>query len=411
MSRPVPFLFAGLALAAAAAAAVPPDPDKDAPAPAFAGRVGAAKEKLLADGGGNKESELAVARGLAWLARQQKADGSWQFDGTSKEEKIAATGMCLLPFLAAGETHKSGKKYQQYVTAGLAYLVKNCPVLGDKAGVLTDNAYAQGIATLALCEAYAMTRDDALKAPAQAAVNAVQRAQGPNGSWGYSTKNPNNGDTSITGWQVQALTAARLSKDLTVDARVVRKAVAFLDLAGADPDGNDPKSARKSAYGYQDNTRARPGTSLTAVGLWCRSSIDNWTPDNAAMQAGVLGLMKRPPAAPEKAALLDMYYFYYATQVLHAFGGDEWKEWNEGKKQAGGTRKGGMRDWLVDLQVRKDGANLGSWEADAGTVGGHCGRLGTTALCVLTLEVYYRHLPLYKRVDGADALKILDPAK
>ena len=86
--------------------------------PGMAGRSGATKDKLLKAGGGNSESEAAVARGLAWLARKQLKDGSWEFDGSSKD-KIAATGMALLPFLAAGETHKFGTKYKKTVENGL----------------------------------------------------------------------------------------------------------------------------------------------------------------------------------------------------------------------------------------------------------------------------------------------------
>jgi hypothetical protein len=368
----------------------------------FPGRSGATKSKLLKEGGGNEASERAVALGLAWLARQQRQDGSWVFDGSDKGEVIAATGMALLPFLAAGETHKSGKKYQKQVGAALAYLLKNCPISGPNAGKFNGagNMYAQAIGTVALCEAYGMTKDKGLLlAGAQAAINYIQKAQGPNGSWGYQAGA--NGDTSIVGWQVQALEAAKLSKDIVVADAVLKKAIAFLNLAGA--------GSRKSAYGYQDNAGAAPGTSLTAVGLLSRYYIDGWGPDNPGMAEGVLGLMKRAPG--EKKPALDMYFFYYATQVVHFFEGDEWKTWNEGPKQADGSRKGGMRDWLVELQSRKDGANQGSWEPDGGFIGRQCGRLGTTAMCLLTLEVYYRHLPLYKRGNNADAIKIVDAGK
>jgi hypothetical protein len=405
MSRLVLLLSAALAPAGAAQgppAAGPP------PGTVFAGRAGAAKERLLRDLGGSKETELAAARGLAWLAKQQKADGSWAFDGTSKDEVVAATGMCLLPFLAAGETHQAGQKYQKAVAAGVAFLVKRCPVKGPDVGVMSPNAYAQAIAALALCEAYGMTRDKDLLAPAQAAANAIQKAQGPNGSWGYAARTPSNGDTSITGWQVQALKAAQHAKDIVVDRDVLKKAVGFLDFAGVDPATNDPKSTRKSAYGYADGARARPDSALTAAGLLCRYTIDGWGPDNAGMQAGVLGLTKRGPAAGGK---LDTYFLHYATPLVRFFDGDEWKEWNEGKKGPDGTRKGGLRDLLTGLQVKKDGVNLGSWDPDAGQIGSHCGRLGTTALCVLNLQVYYRNLPLYKRAAGDEAIKILDPAK
>jgi len=367
----------------------------------FAGRSGGTKSELIKKDGGNYESERAVARGLAWLARQQRQDGSWAFDGDKKSELIAATGMALLPFLAAGETHKSGT-YQKLVAAGLAFLLKNCPISGPTAGKFNGagDMYAQAIGTLTLCEAFGMTKDkQLLLSGAQAAINFIQAAQGPNGSWGYGPGA--NGDTSIVGWQIQALQAARLSKDIIVSDAVIKKAIAFLNIAGA--------GSRKAAYGYNDNAGAAPGTGLTSVGLLCRYYVDKWGPDNAGMAEGVLGLMKRAPGAGAKPAL-DMYFYYYATQVVHFFEGDEWKTWNEGPKQADGNRKGGMRDWLIELQ-KKDGVNSGSWDPEPGFIGRSCGRLGTTALCLLTLEVYYRHLPLYKRGNNGDAIKILEAGK
>jgi hypothetical protein len=373
----------------------------------FAGRGGSTKSKLIKEGGGNAESERAVAMGLAWLARQQKPDGSWVYDGDNKGEVIAATGMALLPFLAAGETHKTGTKYQKTVTAGLNFLLRNCPISGPNQGKFTGSGtmYAQGIGALALCEAYGMTKDKGmLLAGAQASINFIQRQQGVNGSWGYSVTAPSTGDTSIVGWQVQALQAARLSKDIVVDPKVWKKAIEFLEFAGG--------GSRKASYGYANSNGAAPGTSLTAVGLLCRY-YTGWEPTNAGYVEGVIGLMGRAPAGTTKKPratkpALDMYYYYYATQVVHFFEGDDWKDWNEGPKAADNTRKGGMRDWLVSLQNKQDGANQGSWAPESGFIGGQCGRVGTTSLCLLTLEVYYRHLPLYKRGQNADALKIVE---
>ena len=367
----------------------------------FPGRSGATKSKQIREGGGNDESERAVARGLAWLARQQKADGNWEYDEGVKEEKAAATGMALLPFLAAGCTHKPGKnaeegKYQKTVMAGLGWLMKNCPLSGPNAGRISANMYAQAIATIPLCEAFGMTKDPILRSYAQAAINYIQKAQGPNGSWGYSSGG--NGDTSIVGWQIQALQAAKLSKELVVDDRVIKKAIKFLDLAAG--------GSRKSMYGYADSAGAAPGTAMTAVGLLCRYYIDGWGPNNPGMIDGVAGIVKHPPLA-KGAAVGNMYYYYYATQVVHFYEGEEWKNWNEGPRVEG-VRKGGMRDWLVSTQNKKDGATLGSWDKENGSFGSSCGRLGTTAICLLTLEVYYRHLPLYKRGGDANAGKILE---
>ncbi|MBX9584923.1 MAG: hypothetical protein K2X87_31855, partial [Gemmataceae bacterium] len=144
---------------------------------------------------------------------------------------------------------------------------------------------------------------------------------------------------------------------------------------------------------------------------------EGWGPGIAGMARGVPGLFGSPnPAAgpneprtkreraPKTRAEVgksgptpDMYYFYYATQVVHFFEGPEWREWNEGPADKAGARQGGMRDWLVVVQRRDTPALRGSWDPDGGSIGANCGRLGTTCLCLLTLEVYYRHLPLYKR--------------
>jgi hypothetical protein len=60
-----------------------------------------------------------------------------------------------------------------------------------------------------------------------------------------------------------------------------------------------------------------------------------------------------------------------------------------------------MRDLLVELQNKGgDETMKGSWDKDMGFIGSACGKLGTTALAVLTLEVYYRYPPLFKRDRG-----------
>jgi hypothetical protein len=343
----------------------------------FAGRGGATKRLALKEGGGNEATERAVARGLAWLAKKQLANGSWKFDGTGKDsEVIAATGMCVLPFLAAGQTHKGGK-YREVVDKGIRFLLANQQKDGNFRGAPT--MYGHAIAAMALCECYGMTEDKGLlQYPCQRAINYVVKAQASDGSWGYRAGNP--GDTSIVGWQLQALKSAEMCPGLTIDKNSVVKARKFLDAVGKG------SSQYKSQYGYKEPDTARP--TLTSVGLLCRYYHDGWDRLNPGMAEGVNHLLKVWPASD--AARFDMYYYYYATQVVHFYEGDEWhKTWNPA-----------MRDILVKKQVAGEGPNGGSWDADRGSIGTNCGRLGTTALAVLTLEVYYRHLPLTKRGTG-----------
>jgi hypothetical protein len=337
--------------------------------PGFAGRSGATKNKLIELGGGKRESERAVALGLAWLAKHQTAQGYWQFDGSHKNDRIAATGMCLLPFLAAGETHVEGK-YKTLVANGLAYLRSQLKANGQFG---SSGMYAQPIATMALCEAAGMTRDKALLNAAKAATEFIVKAQAANGSWGYTAGTE--GDTSIVGWNIQALRSARLA-GITVPGKTFSQAQAFLKTVANDGG---------ASYGYR-----RPGSThtLSAVGLLCQYYM-GWGPNNPAMGRGVARLVDK---FPPKKDDFNMYYYYYATQAVYFFGGKGWEvTWNPA-----------MRDILLAMQITTTTPNsnpidIGSWPRDNHFIGSECGNLGTTALAVLTLEVYYRHLPLYKR--------------
>lgn len=355
------------------------EPKKVEPVPPYSGRTGAAKEGLLKEFGGDAETEAAVARGLAWLAKNQKEDGSWAFDGKAKEHAAAATGLALLPFLGAGETPKDGKRYKQVVDKGLKYLlskqtdegtweVAELEIDGKKS---RPSMYVHALATLALCEAAGMTGDEALKAAATKAVHYTVKAQAKNGSWGYTPGV--DGNTSITGWQMQALQEARRA-GIAVPAKAFEGAESFLRSVSID--GSD--------YGYR--AKASTTLALNASGLLCRQFM-GWTPRESALAKGVSGLVRSPGTPSEKN--WDMYYYYYATQVVYFFGGPAWKrDWNVP-----------MRALLLKKQVtaktpKANPRDVGSWPKDDASIGTHCGRLGTTALAVLTLEVYYRHLPL-----------------
>jgi hypothetical protein len=222
--------------------------------------------------------------------------------------------------------------------------------------------YAQGIATVALCEAYAMTRDESLRTPAQAAVDFICRAQHDQGGWRYYPGQP--GDTTVYGWQIMALKSARLA-GLRVPESVWTKARHFLDTVQVE-DG--------AGYGYQKPERL-PGP--TAIGLLARM-YDGWAREDPRLAKGVQYLSEQGPSRT------DVYYNYYATQVLHHYEGPAWDAWNAT-----------LRERLIATQSRR-GHEHGSWyfHDQHGEVGG---RLYTTAMCVMILEVYYRHLPLYGR--------------
>jgi len=346
--------------------------------PGMLGRSGATKEKLLKSGGGNDETEAAVARALMWLAKQQNISGGyWEYDGSAKSDRVAATGMCLLPFLAAGETHKTGKRYKGNVLSGVNYLKGQMKQTGQfgNAGM-----YSQAIATIALCEAAGMTRDDSVKKVARQAVDYIIAAQAGDGSWGYSPGTA--GDTSIVGWQIQALKSARLA-DIPVPQKAFDQAIIFLDSVS--PDSG-------ATYGYRSKGSSQ---TLTPVGLLCRQ-YTGWSPRKAELARGIDFMWDK---YPPKETNFDIYYYYYATQVFHFFDGPKWhSQWNPAMQKLLLTKQ------ITEKSPGSKAGDIGSWPKDEHHIGNGCGKLGTTAMACLTLEVYYRHLPLYKRDNGGLAV-------
>jgi hypothetical protein len=223
--------------------------------------------------------------------------------------------------------------------------------------------YSHGIAAITLCEAYAMTHDKALFEPAQMAVNFICYAQDPvGGGWRYEPRTP--GDTSVVGWQIMALKSGHMAY-LQVPPVVVKKAYTFLDSV---------QSNGGAAYGY---TSPGAGKATTAVGLLCRMYL-GWKKDEPALGRGVKLLGDQGPAS-------DMYYNYYATQVMRHWEGEAWNKWNAS-----------MRDQLVSSQS-KAGHEAGSWFMAGDPHSRHGGRLYCTSMATMILEVYYRHLPIYAK--------------
>lgn len=351
------------------------------------GRTQAGKAALVRQYGGNSSSEAAVASGLKWLANHQLEDGSWSFDhlqckdcdgkcgnpGDMKECKIAATGLALLAYLGGGHTHQKGD-YQKQVRNGADALLKmgvRTPDGFDLRGELAANHghaafYSHGIATIALSEIVALSKDAKYRPAAMEAVKFIVAAQDPKGGgWRYTPRQA--GDTSVVGWQVMALKSAQNAK-IRFPLTSFKGADLFLDKMSAQ-DG--------SLYGYDSAERLSPTT--TAVGLLCRMYL-GWDHKQEGLQKGVAFLDKTKPQPN------NMYYNYYATQVMHHWGGEEWTRWNNV-----------MRDRLTTTQhPLSRGHSAGSWDP-ADPHGASGGRHYMTCLSVMTLEVYYRHLPIYQR--------------
>jgi hypothetical protein len=339
------------------------------------GRSGSTKEFLLQKGFGSPASEAAVTKGLLWLARVQSPSGVWKLDGNFPNKggapnDAAATALGLLPFLGAGFTHKTAKDnlYDKTIDKALRALI----AMQDKrTGAFSRDMYAHGLATIAMSEAFSLSQDYSLKRPTQLALNHIVAAQHEGGGWRYSAGQA--GDTSVSGWQIMALKSG-LMAGFDIPSSTLRKAQTFLDsVAQSSTEGS----------GYTDPNLPTP--TMTAVSLLCRQYISGWGRQNLRLIKAVDNYIKPKPPQPDKK---DVYYYYYATQVMHNLGGDDWKAWNAK-----------MRDQLIASQDNdaKLPLTYGSWSPVGDQWGETGGRLMVTSLNLLTLEVYYRYLPLYYR--------------
>jgi hypothetical protein len=337
---------------------------------ALTGREAGAKKALLAAYGGNATTEAAVRAGLEWLKKQQKQDGGWSLmgpfpDGAGVENRCSATAMALLAFQGAGHTHQAGD-FKKEVERGWDYLLKtqNADGYFEHEAAHHHRLYAQAQATIAICELYGMTKDEKYKKPAQLALDFAHKAQAPEGGWRYEPKIDS--DTSVTGWYVMALQSGRMA-GLEVQSPAEDSIHKFLDKC----------TNNGSLYSYKPGMEQT--LTMTAEGLLCRQYL-GWKHDDERMRRGIDYLLANTIDYNDQ----NVYYWYYATQACHHMDGEDWNQWNRVMRQA-----------VPTAQV-KTGNDKGSWSPSGDRWGAHGGRLYVTCLSIYMLEVYYRHLPIYK---------------
>ena len=352
----------------------------------FAARDPRVRAEIVEKEGGTNLTEASVSRGLRWLASVQNDDGSWSLKNYSRSDRAGnkgdsmGTALALLPFFGAGQTHEFGV-YKKTVAGGLKWLMENQKENGDLRGNTSSQAgmYAHGQATIVLCEALALTGDRQFFDPVQRAINYIELAQHRSGGWRYRPGQA--GDTSVFGWMMMALQSARAAgMDVSINPNVFVRADNFLDSVAAQPRGRD-KLLSGSAYGYQPGREATDV--MTAEAILCRMYL-GWRKDDPRMKAAVDWLVKEHlPSSKDQ----NLYYWYCGTQVMQHYGGDPWEKWNRR-----------IRTLLIESQTRR-GRYPGSWAPDEFEWGEKGGRIYTTAMAVCTLEVYYRHLPLFKQLE------------
>jgi hypothetical protein len=352
-------------------------------------RVAPDRAQLAQRHGATGQTEAAVKAALRWLSSVQSEDGRWdarkygagretKTDGHAREDAgtqadTAITGLALLAFLASGHTHREGP-YAENVYRGLRFLLESQASDGNLGGRATtyEFMYCHGIATFALSEAWGMSGDEALREPLRRALAYSVAAQDPGtGGWRYRPGDP--GDTSQLGWQYMALKSAELA-GMPMPAATRNGIMKFLSSVAGGKQGG--------LASYRPNEQYTRTMTAEAIACWQFLGMRRDHP--AGREAGDYLLDELPGQGTP-----NVYYWYYATLTMYQLGGIHWSRWNEA-----------LRTTLVSSQ-HAEGPLAGSWGPDS-MWGGYGGRIFSTALSTLCLEIYYRFLPLYREAAIED---------
>ncbi len=344
---------------------------------------------------------IAIVRdlGLLWLARHQSEGGYWSCgafdvecdgdegvcDGLGRPQfDVGVTGLALLCFLRSGHGPIDGP-YAPVVRAGLRYLSDVQSPDGNFDVADTVNyTYSHFIATLAMVEAFALTRDESYGASAAKALRHTSSIRNPGAAWRYAASSPEmvNGrmnDVSATTWALMGLAAARTC-GLEVDSSVLDEPMVFVE------EMTDPTNGRTGYFERNGRpARTEPGRllwpddqseAMTAAGVLCRLYVDPQLsrPGNREMvEMGCVVLGKMPPLWHDDwPGRRDFYYWRHATEVLARFGGREWRDWKQSLAMV-----------LVE-HVERTGEELGSWPQEVDPWGEFGGRVYSTSMMVLS---------------------------
>ncbi len=351
------------------------------------------REKLRALGAGDQTQDAAgcVAAGLKFLASRQQKDGGWLISGDEGGNPTYDWGRCGVTALAClaflGDGHAWGVEgddkdpYAASVRKGIAYLVGQQDASGRfgpkeaPGGIVPHYMYNQGMATAAVAEAYAMTGEPELRRAAEKAVQYILKAQQSTGQsvggWDYYELPATRADSSVTVWQLMALYSARQA-GLKVPAEIFDRGLAFVDRM------TDRESFRVG-YDRPWTSSEGVGNGSTAIALMLQLYLGRSPSSVSVRRQARLLLAESLPAydpkwsAADKAGKVDYYTGYHAAMAMQRLGGKDWELWNKSMVKA--------------LKAAQD--SKGCWSADKWTKSG--GRIYSTAMAVLTLEVYYRY--------------------
>ena len=312
-------------------------------------------------------TQAHVSYGLSWLSGKQARSGAWGSGGYRDDEAstVETTALCMLAFLTDGNSHEDGA-YKDNVRRAMGYLLAGQSDSGLFAPLGPDFMRTQALATLAMVEAFLLTSDDSLLDPIAKAVGVILKAQRKDGGWGANV-GAGKSDTLVTAWLVMLLKEARSAGFRVPDECFSGASMWFHKVT--DLHGRVGHGKKKDFPGgqYHDST---------AAGLLAKQLL-GWPKRHVNLQRAEKVLTKRLPAW-DRSHRADMAYLYFGTLAMFQRGGEGWEEWNQS-----------LKDALMFKQVAR-GREIGCWP---GALDGERrrDRIYSTAMAVLSLQVYYRY--------------------
>lgn len=310
---------------------------------------------------------------LRWFKKIQNKDGSFS---TKKDPKSLSTGLCVLSFLANGDTPAS-EEFGKTVEEALKYLLSVQEADGTFRGTTKNPAIEHGIITSAMCEAYGMTMVPSIGEASKKALNVILEAQIPSGLWssGYSSNGVQDIEASV--WQITALRAA--------------------SQAGIDDKRLGP-AMENAVDALKESITSASDKKTIAPAVFCMQLIGHY--DDAVCQQALKDLASMTVNWDEPEVPNPIYHWYFMHRARFHAGGQSWNEWNKS-----------FIPQLVKAQMVIEGAikdrkgrvvNVGYWVSPSNNE--RYGKIYSTALWC-PLLVYRRYRPVFKQAVEEDGLE------